>query len=75
MDLKAFLQQHKVKARFVGGALVVSTAYGSCNLMPSSEPEAPAVEEPAADEAPEEEVPAEADDAAPEEGEEASEEE
>lgn len=39
MDLKAFLQQHKVKASFVGGALVVSTAYGSCQLVaPVDEP-------------------------------------
>ena len=60
MDLKAFIKQHKVKFSFVGGALVMSTAYGSCNL------------EPAAEEPSEEAVPAEADDAAPEEGEEAA---
>ena len=65
MDLKAFIKQHKVKFSFVGGALVMSTAYGSCNLEPASEQ--PAAEEPA-----EEAVPAEADDAAPEEGEEAA---
>ena len=47
MDIKALLKTHKVKTAFVGGALVVSTAWGSCHftpVVPAPEPE-PAVEE------------------------------
>lgn len=51
MNLKALLDKHRVKAGFVGGALVVSTAYGSCHFKPE---EAPAEE--AAAEAPAEEA-------------------
>lgn len=66
MDLKALLEQHKIKASFVGGALMVSTAYGSCQFMAPAEEPAP-VEEAAPDaeesaeeeEAPEAEEPAE----------------
>ena len=61
MDLKALLDKHRVKAGFVGGALVVSTAYGSCHFLPEPtevaepaveevESEEPAVEEPKAEE-------------------------
>ena len=46
MDLKALLDKHKVKASFVGGALMVSTAYGSCQVMAPVAEEAPAAEEP-----------------------------
>ena len=46
MDIKALLDKHRVKAGFVGGALVVSTAYGSCQFKPEEAP----VEEPAAEE-------------------------
>ena len=50
MDIKALLDKHRVKAGFVGGALVVSTAYGSCQFKPEAPAEEPAAEEPAAEE-------------------------
>ena len=59
MDLKALLDKHKVKASFVGGALVVSTAYGSCQVMAPPGEESPAAEEAPAAEDPAAEAPAE----------------
>jgi len=54
MDIKALLETHKVKTAFVGGALVVSTAWGSCHLtptVPTAEPvPAPQEEAPQPDE-------------------------
>jgi len=50
MDIKALLDKHRVKAGFVGGALVVSTAYGSCQFDPAVPAEEPVAEEPAAEE-------------------------
>ena len=50
MDLKALLDKHKIKASFVGGALVVSTAYGSCQMMAPAGEESPAAEEAPAEE-------------------------
>lgn len=57
--IKELLDKHKVKASFVGGALVVSTAYGSCQMMAPPASEAPAAEEAPTEEAPAEEAPAE----------------
>lgn len=38
--IQDFLKKHGLKAKFVGGALVVSCAYGSCQLMgPGEAPE------------------------------------
>ena len=34
MNIKAILDRHKVTASFIGGALVVSTAYGTCQYTP-----------------------------------------
>ena len=50
MDIKALLDKHRVKAGFVGGALVVSTAYGSCQFKPEEKKEEPKAEEPAKEE-------------------------
>ena len=57
--IKELLDKHKVKASFVGGALVVSTAYGSCQMMAPPAAESPAAEEAPAEEAPTEEAPKE----------------
>jgi 2-oxoglutarate dehydrogenase E2 component (dihydrolipoamide succinyltransferase) len=57
--IKELLDKHKVKASFVGGALVVSTAYGSCQMMAPPAAESPAAEEAPAEEAPAEEAPKE----------------
>lgn len=65
--IKEIADAHRVKVGFIGGALVVSSAFGTCQytpeLAPSGDevaPEAPA--EPEADEAPKEE-PVEAEEA------------
>lgn len=61
MSFKALLDKHRVKVGFVSGALVVSTAYGSCQFLPEPievaesaaeevESEEPAAEEPKAEE-------------------------
>lgn len=70
MDIKAFLKEHKIKVGVIGSALVVTTTYGSCQITPPVEDDGPVVEETMEDE-----VAPEADDAMPEEGEAAAEEE
>jgi|TARA_Y100000034_G_scaffold64022_1_gene77419 hypothetical protein len=60
-DLKGLGKKHGLTAALVGGALVIGSNYGACTIDLSEDgAEAP--------------VPAEADDAAPEEGDDATEE-
>ena len=48
MNLKKLMDQHRVKAGFIGGALVVSSAWGTCQFTP----ELPVTGDDAAEEAP-----------------------
>ena len=63
MNLKKLMDQHRVKAAFVGGALVVSSAWGTCQFTP----ELPVTGDDAAEEAPAE--PAKVEEVAAEEAE------
>ncbi len=47
MNLKKLMDQHRVKAGFIGGALVVSSAWGTCQFVPEVPTEEEAVEAPA----------------------------